>query len=318
MRRAGQAAPLDGLLRVVRGVLAGDASEHDTLQEAVSAESVVAMDAAGDLGGGVQPRQDVPRGVAPTLAVAVHLRVGVDAQPAHAVVQRRRDVRDEEVVVVVEDDREGRLAEDVASAGGGGGAVQSERLAQHCHVHAQNRRRRPQAARLLNQLLVDVEAGGGRAEPVDDGLRQQHGGGDRHARRPVQRTTLGEDTRRDVVAPAQLVDEAVAGGIDEDRPTSAQRLGREELGVERRVGRLDEARRVHLHLVHVDEGEVVGASRLDHVARRPLAVGRRQTRELRHVLVKQRVARVVVGVAARREDHDSRQRAVVAVLVDVM
>ena len=160
---------------IVRRSLPGDPPKYDTLEQTVSAEPIVAVDATGHLPGRVQPRHRPLHGSCVRL---LHLSVDVHLQPSHAVVQRGRDVRDEEVVVVSERDREDGLPEHVAATFRRG-PVHDERLSENVDADGEFLGDLLEGSHVFDEPLEAIESDGGSAEAIDDGLSEEHRGDNR-------------------------------------------------------------------------------------------------------------------------------------------
>mmetsp|Transcript_70927 Transcript_70927/g.188595 ORF Transcript_70927/g.188595 Transcript_70927/m.188595 type:complete len:403 (+) Transcript_70927:249-1457(+) len=297
---------------VLAGRLGGHTAEHDAVQQGVAAQAVVAMDAAGNLAGGVQARDGLA-GLG-----GDDCGVGVDLEAAHAVVDDRRDDRDVEGLGLHLVGGEDVVVELLAAAGLAAGLV--PRLARRVgRVGAAIRvllglrcRLVVRGVGVLEDLDVDAHVlGEGRA-----GLVEVHDAAavvvlavprDLVRRRLVEDEAEGRlalpHLARDVVAAAELVGEALAVGVEHEAAHSAQGLGGQELDLGIGVVGLHEAGGVHLNPLEVDALAANGLTHLDAVAGAVLAVGGGQVHEVRAVLRQEGLLGEVGTEAAARQDH---------------
>lgn len=140
----------------------------NTLQKAVSAQSICPVDATGYFSGSKQPRYRL------LLRTSFqHLRRLIDLQSAHAVVKRRRNIRDVEMVVFGERRRKRHLSE-VVLAGIRCHLIRVDCFTEYANVNPQFGSYLIQAPNILDKSFEFVESNGTSSETLYHLQRSTH------------------------------------------------------------------------------------------------------------------------------------------------
>lgn len=288
----GAAAVAEELLEeVLGGGVACDTAVDDTAEEGGTAETVGAVDAAGEFTAGVEALEG--------LFLAVEdLGVLVDLDAAHGEVQNRLHDRDVELVVELE----GHVGEEALVPGVlllafGDEVVLVEGLLEGCFAAADFGNELG-AGHLLHQAAAGVvtgveiqDLGGFAVEDEADG--------------PLALFLFFPHFAGDVVTVTELVGEPLAVAVEEETTFTPEGFGSQELELGAGVLGVDETGWVDLDLVHVDAVGANGHQHLLAVTSSVSTVGRGQPVGVGAVLLEERSLTEVSGVTTGSENDDT-------------
>ena len=279
------------LEEVLGGRVTCDTAVDDTAEEGGTAETVGAVDAAGEFTAGVEAVEGL-------LLAVEDLGVLVDLDTTHGEVEDGLHESNVELVVELE----GHVVEEALVPGVlllavGDEVVLVEGLLKGCFAAADFGNELG-AGHLLHQAAAGVvtgvevqDLGGLAVEDETDG--------------PLALLLFFPHLAGDVVAVAELVGEALAVGVEEETTFTAKGFGSQELELGAWVLGVDETGGVDLNLVHVDAVGADGHQHLLAVTGSVGAVGGGQTEGVGAVLLEEGGVTEVSGVTTGSENDDT-------------
>mmetsp|Transcript_24323 Transcript_24323/g.76321 ORF Transcript_24323/g.76321 Transcript_24323/m.76321 type:complete len:559 (-) Transcript_24323:96-1772(-) len=292
--------------------VADDGAKDGAVQQGVSPQPVVAMNATSHLPCRVQPGND-------RAVVAQHRSICAHPDAAHRVVQHGHDAAGVQRSLLRRDWRvpEGRLAKGIHASLGCSVVIRERGVDGRLQRQSRPRvhRRRPRR-RLLGSLAVGAfsisqhpASQGVRAVERDHQILAQvvlnvlaRLGGHRlvEQQHKLGRTRL-ELGRHHLVPREQLVDEPLPLWREQHASHPAHHLAAQRLGGRFEVGGVEESRGVNLHLVHVYGARPDGHGHLHAIACCPWSICGREVNQVWPMLGEQRGVRPIVCEASRCE-----------------